>query len=231
MDYIKAHINDYPRKEVAKAAGVTLHTLYKYITILGGTKIDNKLNNETIRKISDMYQTMTAREISEVTNIPQSTILGQVSKLGLKHDIETINRIRKERNKSLRSYWNKEKYASKGRKLHMQYKMDELRVLSGKPQETRLRIRKLSPKALNARCICESLITISTLRVSRLFSAMTPRQKDTLKRNTILKNLVSSLCVLNFRLHFSFSANGICKQAFDFHASGSMTLPPITLTT
>ena len=42
MDYIKSHINDYPRKEVANAAGVTLHTLYKYITILGGTKIDNK---------------------------------------------------------------------------------------------------------------------------------------------------------------------------------------------
>lgn len=231
MDYIKAHINDYPRKEVAKAAGVTLHTLYKYITILGGTKIDNKLNNETIRKISDMYQTMTAREISEVTNIPQSTILGQVSKLGLKHDIETINRIRKERNKSLRDYWNKERYASKGRKLHMQYKMDELRVMSGKPQETRLRIRKLSPKALNAKMYLRKSYNFSTLRVSRLFSAMTPRQKDTLKRNTILKNLVSSLCVLNFRLHFSFSANGICKQAFDFHASGSMTLPPITLTT
>ena len=108
MDYIKSHINDYPRKEVAKAAGVNLHTLNKYITILGGTKIDNKLNNETIRKISDMYQTMTAREISEVTNIPQSTILGQVSKLGLKHNAETADRIRKERNKSLRNYWNKE---------------------------------------------------------------------------------------------------------------------------
>ena len=38
MDYIKAHINDYPRKEVAKTAGVTAHTLYRYITILGGTK-------------------------------------------------------------------------------------------------------------------------------------------------------------------------------------------------
>lgn len=47
IDYIKVHINDYPRKEVAKAAGVTLHTLYKYITILGGTKIDNKLSKET----------------------------------------------------------------------------------------------------------------------------------------------------------------------------------------
>ena len=79
MDYIKAHINDYPRKEVAKAAGVTLHTLYKYITILGGTKIDNKLNNETIRKISDMYQTMTAREISEVTNIPLSDVFSSRS--------------------------------------------------------------------------------------------------------------------------------------------------------
>lgn len=151
MDYIKAHINDYPRKEVAKTAGVTAHTLYKYIAILGGTKIDNKLNKETIRKISDMYKTMTAREISELLDIPISTILRQVSKFGLEHDEETKIRIRKERNKSLRNYWNKEKYASKGRKLHMQYKMDELRVLSGKPQETRLRIRKLSPKALNAK--------------------------------------------------------------------------------
>lgn len=151
IDYIKVHINDYPRKEVAKAAGVTLHTLYKYITILGGTKIDNKLNKETIRKISDMYKTMTAREISELLDIPISTILRQVSKFGLEHDEEKKIRIRKERNKSLRNYWNKEKYASKGRKLHMQYKMDELRVLSGKPQETRLRIRKLSPKALNAK--------------------------------------------------------------------------------
>lgn len=151
IDYIKVHINDYPRKEVAKAAGVTLHTLYKYITILGGTKIDNKLNKETIRKISDMYKTMTAREISELLDIPISTIMRQVSKFGLEHDEEKKIRIRKERNKSLRNYWNKEKYASKGRKLHMQYKMDELRVLSGKPQETRLRIRKLSPKALNAK--------------------------------------------------------------------------------
>lgn len=131
MDYIKAHINDYPRKEVAKTAGVTLHTLYKYITILGGTKINNKLSKETISQISAMYQTMTAREISEVLNISQSTILGQVSKLGLKHDVETINRIRKDCNKSLRNYWNKEKYASKGRKLHMQYQMDELRVFVG----------------------------------------------------------------------------------------------------
>lgn len=151
MDYIKAHINDYPRKEVAKAAGVTLHTLYRYITILGGTKIDNRLNDETISKISDMYKTMTAREISDLLDIPQSTILGQVKKLGLVHDEETKNRIRKERNKSLRNYWNKERYAIKGRKLHMQYKMDELRVMSGKPQETKLRMRNLSQKALNAK--------------------------------------------------------------------------------
>jgi hypothetical protein len=131
IDYIKVHINDYPRKEVAKAAGVTLHTLYKYITILGGTKIDNKLSKETISQISVMYQTMTAREISEVLNIPQSTILGQVSKLGLKHNVETINRIRKERNKSLRDYWNKERYASKGRKPHLEIYIDELQASHG----------------------------------------------------------------------------------------------------
>lgn len=234
MDYIKVHINDYPRKEVAKAAGVTLHTLYKYITILGGTKIDNKLNNETIRKISDMYKTMTAREISEVTNIPQSTILGQVSKLGLKHDVETINRIRKERNKSLRSYWNKEKYASKGRKLHMQYKMDELRVLSGKPQETRLRIRKLSPKALNAKMYLRKSYNYFYSKGEPFILCYDSETKRHPKEEYYTKNLVSSLCVLNFRLqfrlHLSFSANRICKQAFVFHAFESMILPPITLT-
>nr|DAN99092.1 MAG TPA: hypothetical protein [Caudoviricetes sp.] len=36
---------------------------------------------------------------------------------------------------------------------------------------------------------------------------------------------------MQFRLHFLFSANGICKQAFDFHESESMILPPINLTT
>ena len=60
MDYIKAHINDYPRKEVAKAAGVTLHTLYKYITILGGTKIDNKLN----KNLKDILNTK--KEIDKI---------------------------------------------------------------------------------------------------------------------------------------------------------------------
>ena len=60
-----------------------------------------KLEMETIRKISDMYKTMTAREISELLDIPISTILRQVSKFGLEHDEETKNRIRKERNKSL----------------------------------------------------------------------------------------------------------------------------------
>ena len=62
MDYIKAHINDYPRKEVAKAAGVTLHTLYKYITILGETKIDNELNNKNIKKIYKIKQKIKTRK-------------------------------------------------------------------------------------------------------------------------------------------------------------------------
>lgn len=148
--YIKEHINDYPRKEVAKKAGITMRSLYRYVRMYEGKKKE-KYTKETYERISRMYETMTAREIFEETKIPISTVIGIASRLGLKHDNATQDRINRCRRASLDKYWTKEKYEESGRKRHRKYKMEEVRVMSGMRQETNLRIRKLSKTALSAK--------------------------------------------------------------------------------
>lgn len=151
IDYIKAHINDYPRKEVARKAGVMVNTLYRYINLYDAEKKTTKLSKETIKEIGNLYITKTAKEISEKLGIPKTTIQCLVQKFGFRHNEETLKRISGERRKSLDNYWNQERYAEKGKKMHRMYKMDEIRVMSGMPQKTRLRMRNLSTKALNAK--------------------------------------------------------------------------------
>lgn len=151
LEYIKAHINDYPRKKVAKNAGVTIHTLYRYVELFGGNKKDKQLGQSTIDKIASLYEYKTATEISKMLNVPKSTIMGYAWKLRLQHNEETLHRISDERGKSLMAYWTEARYKEKGAKHHRKYKAEELRILSGKPQLTKLKIRKLYPKALNAK--------------------------------------------------------------------------------
>lgn len=151
LKYIKAHVNDFPRKEVAEKAGITVQTLHRYINRYGAKKKCHKLSKETIAKIQDLYITMTAKEISEKLNIPKATIQCLVCKHGFKHNEKTLDRISRERRKPLSKYWNEERYAEKGMRMHIMYKMDEIRVMSGMPQKTRLRMRKLTNRALNAK--------------------------------------------------------------------------------
>lgn len=150
QDYIKEHINDFPRKEVARNAGVMVATLYKYIKKYGGV---NKtiISEEQKKEIIRLYPTMSVKEIAETVGVSMSSVIWQANKNSLKHNDETQQRINKSKASSLRRYWNDEKYTTKGKKLHKMYKMEYFRVMSGIPQTTKLRLRKLSPKALNAK--------------------------------------------------------------------------------
>lgn len=82
--------------------------------------------------------------------------------------------------------------------------MDELRVMSGKPQETRLRIRKLSPKALNAKMYLRKSYNYFYSKGEPFILCYDSETKRHPKEEYYTENLVSSLCVLNFRLHFRF---------------------------
>lgn len=150
-NYIKTHLDEYPRSEMAKKLGITTHCLYKYINIYGG-KVKKYDKYDVLReKIKKMYPTMTAKEIAVELNMSTSSIQYQATKLGLTHNKETQERLDKQRNTLLRKSWNAEKYAKAGKRMHLLYKREELLVLSGLAQHTRLHIRQLYPKALNAK--------------------------------------------------------------------------------
>lgn len=150
-NYIKTHLDEYPRSEMAKKLGITTHCLYKYINIYGG-KVKKYDKYDILReKIKKMYPTMTAKEIAVELNMSTSSIQYQATKLGLTHNKETQERLDKQRNTLLRKSWNAEKYAKAGKRMHLLYKREELLVLSGLAQHTKLHIRQLYPKALNAK--------------------------------------------------------------------------------
>lgn len=151
LNYLKEHVNDKPRKEVAKKVGVTLHTLYKYIRLFNGD-IGNGIDyNELRDSIRKLYVIMTASEIAKKLGLTTRQVQWQASKMKLNHDEVTKMRINAERRKSLDKYWDEEKYTEKGRKMRIKYKKEYLRVLSGMPQMTNLRLRRISPQALNAK--------------------------------------------------------------------------------
>lgn len=150
LDYIREHINDFPRKDVAKMAGVKVATLYKYIKMFGGEK-KPLITDFQKDEIARLYPKMSAKEISDKIGVSVSSVIWQAKKQNLSHNDETQRRININRASSLRRYWDKDKYAEKGRRQHRMHKTEQVRIMSGIPQVTKLRIRKLSPKALNAK--------------------------------------------------------------------------------
>lgn len=151
LDYLKEHVNDKPRKDVAKKAGVTLRTLYKYVKIFDGD-IGNGIDyNELRDTIKKLYVTMTASEIAKKLGLTTRQVQWQATQMGFRHNEETCRRINAQRRKPLDKYWSKENYAKKGRRMRAKYKVENLRVMSGLPQATKLRLRNLSQQALNAK--------------------------------------------------------------------------------
>lgn len=150
LDYIKEHRNDFPRTEVAKNARVTINTLYKYIREFGG---ESKpiISDEHKAEIARLYPIMSVGEISDLLGITKSSVIWQAKKQGLAHNEETQKRIKEKKYSSLKKYWNEETYAKNGRRHHLLYKREELRVMSGKPQQTNIKLRKLTQRALNAK--------------------------------------------------------------------------------
>lgn len=150
LDYIKEHLNDFPRREVAKKAGVTINTLYKYIKAWGG---ESKpiISDEHKSEIKRLYPIMSVGEISDFLGITKSSVIWQAKKQGLVHNEETQRRIKERKYSSLKRYWNEETYAKNGRRHNLLYKREELRVMSGKPQQSNIKLRKLTRRALTAK--------------------------------------------------------------------------------
>lgn len=114
-DYIVAHINDRPRTDVARAAGVSVYTVYRLVREHGG-----ELRHELATRRPDAegivrrcYPVMATADISAKYGISHGTVNKIAAELGVTHGPEVLRR------------------------------MDELRFLSGQPQRTRFRFKAM----------------------------------------------------------------------------------------
>ena len=152
LEYVRLHVNDRPRVAVARAAGLSMSSLYRIVRELGGElrhelASHDKSMEETVRRL---YPAMTASEIGLEYGLCPSTVRSWAHRLGVGHTPETLERIRREQEANRA----KGRTAEAGRKRAIVWKrrrrMDELRVLSGLPPKTGHRFKKMPLKCYKA---------------------------------------------------------------------------------
>ena len=146
VDYVLAHINDRPRTDVAKAAGLGMSTVYRIVRENGGElRHDLSTKREGIEDtVRRYYPTMTAAEISARFGYSKTRINTWAKRLGLRHSAETDERIKAENMLRLVEAKKHIDYKAMGERWKRKRRMDELRVLSGLPQRTRFKFAKLT---------------------------------------------------------------------------------------
>ena len=146
VDYVLAHINDRPRRKVAEAAGICMSTMYRIVREHGGElRYDLSTRHEGIEDtVRAYYPTMTAPEICARFGYSKTRINMWARRLGIRHSAETEERIRQENMARLAEAKKHIDYKAMGERLKRKRRMDELRVLSGLPQRTRLKFAILS---------------------------------------------------------------------------------------
>ena len=146
VDYVLAHINDRPRTDVAKAAGLGMSTVYRIVRENGGElRHDLSTRREGIEDtVRRYYPTMTAKEICGKFGYSKTRVITWAKRLGVRHTPETEERIRQENIARLSEARVNIDYKAMGERWKRKRRMDELRVLSGFPQRTRFKFAKLT---------------------------------------------------------------------------------------
>lgn len=146
VDYIRAHVNDRPRTKVARDAGVSMTTLYRIVREAGGEMRHDlsRRNSEYWEIVRRCYPAMTTREIADKYGILYGRVNKIARELGVRHSPEVRERMRAENAERVRASRSKIDFAASAAKRKRKRRMDELRVLSGLPQRTRLKFAALS---------------------------------------------------------------------------------------
>lgn len=153
ISYLHAHINDRPRTDVAKAAGVCLKTLYRFVREHGGELLyeRSKRNKKWERIVRQHYHHMSGHEIERRFGITHGRANKIARSLGLKHSPELEQRIREDGNRNLRNTRTPESYMQAAKKRKARRRIDELRAWEGKEQLTKLRLKTMPHKSYQAK--------------------------------------------------------------------------------
>lgn len=153
LDYVLAHINDRPRIDVIRTAGISRKLMYKIVKLYGG-ELDytrskrNPVNIDIVRKY---YPTMSAREIGSMFGISKSIVNKIAKEIGVNHNDETWKRIKEKSYAKLKQSRYKIDWHAVAKKSLIKRRLDEYRVWEGKPQLTRMKLKSITTKSYKAK--------------------------------------------------------------------------------
>lgn len=147
--YILEHLNDRPRTEVARAAGVNISTVYRLVREHGGEmRYDlSKRKQWYVEIVKKHYADMAGNEIDRMYGVGKGRANKIAAKLGLTHSPETLERINRKIEKNRKLSQTKENRMKAARTWKISFRIDERRVWEGKPQFTKLKVAQISHRA------------------------------------------------------------------------------------
>lgn len=151
--YIVAHKDELPRRAVARAAGVSLSSLYRVIREAGGKMHPerNTRDDERWEIVRKYFPVMSGREMAKKFGWPERYADKVAKKLGIEHTAETKQRLSKKMHDCMKSGWTHVNRQRQGERTKALYRMERLRVESGMAQRTKLRLSKITPKGRQAK--------------------------------------------------------------------------------
>lgn len=139
------HINDRPRTRAAQVCGVSIGTFYRIVRKYGGEmrhELANR-NPEHVELVRKWFPTMSGLEMQRRFGIRKGRAEKIARELGVKHTPETLQRFHEKAVYNLTHDAHNRDYMRGARKRKRMQREDELRVSEGKPQLTRLKVRKM----------------------------------------------------------------------------------------
>ena len=151
--YIVAHLNDRPRTAVARAAGVSLRSVYRVVQELGGeTRRELSLRKPGVEEgVRRLYPEHTAAETAAMLGVGKATVLRWAARLGVRHTAGTEARIRAENRARLEAARPRIDRKAASARWRLTRRRDELRVMSGERQRTGFRFAAMPPRARQAK--------------------------------------------------------------------------------
>lgn len=152
-EYLIAHINDRPRAAVARAAGVSLSTMYLIVRENGGEMLHEraKRNPEWERIVRQHYPTMSGHEIERRFGITPNRANKIAQDLGIRHATETVERLRNETRERLEQSRKYVDQKAKAKRWRATRTLDQYRIWEGKPQKTAFRFATMTKRAYKSK--------------------------------------------------------------------------------
>jgi len=151
--YIVAHLNDRPRTDVARAAGVSMAVVYRIVRECGGEMLYNRSqrNPEWERIVRKYYPTMAGHEIERQFGITPNRANKIAQDLGLTHNPETQAKLQAEaRDRLMKGRINIDQ-ERKAKRWKATRRLDQFRVWEGKPQQTAFIFSRMTKRAYKAK--------------------------------------------------------------------------------